>query len=345
MFGMRRVVFELAPELRQIHTQIMGFGGIRRAPDLFEEFLAADQLAPIAHQHLEHAPFGRGEMHLGTFLGDLLGGQVDGERLGLDDRLIHFGRRGIAAHGGAQPCEKLVHPKGFGDVVVGAGVQCLDLVRRIGARRQYDHGCREPAAQAGQHLDARYVGQSEVEDHHVGFVLGCGTQRPGTGGRGDDLVASHGQVDSQRAQDVRLVVDHQNSGHRTPIGWGAARSTTTVSPPPGVSPAAMVPPIASTKPRATDIPRPTPVVLSWSPSRWNASKIWSSVPFGIPGPSSMTLIRTRSPTLPALTRTTQLGAYRSALSIRFARTRSSSPASAITTASPTSTLTRSMADR
>src|SRR5271166_3372118 len=61
MFGMRRITFEFAPQLCQIHTQIMGFGRIRRSPHLFEEFFAADQLAAVAHQHLEHAPFGRGE--------------------------------------------------------------------------------------------------------------------------------------------------------------------------------------------------------------------------------------------------------------------------------------------
>ena len=88
-------------------------------------------------------------------------------------------------------------------------------------------------AQTRQHLDAGDVGQAEVEDHHVGFVLGRGAQRAGAGRRGDDLVAPHGQVDAQRAQDLRLVVDHQHAGHWTPCG--AARSTTTVSPPPGVS--------------------------------------------------------------------------------------------------------------
>ncbi len=51
----------------------------------------------------------------------------------------------------------------------------------------------------------------------------------------------------------------------------AAKSISTVSPPPGVSVAEIVPPIASTNPRATERPRPTPVLLSWSPSRWNGA--------------------------------------------------------------------------
>src|SRR5271166_5176405 len=58
MVGMRRIVLEFASQLRQIHAQVMGLGGIRRSPHFFEEFLAADQLAAIADQYLEHAPFG-----------------------------------------------------------------------------------------------------------------------------------------------------------------------------------------------------------------------------------------------------------------------------------------------
>ncbi len=84
------------------------------------------------------------------------------------------------------------------------------------------------------------------------------------------------------------------------------------------------------------------MLLSLSPNRWNGANNWSSVPRGIPGPSSTTAIRTRSPTWPAVTRTGLIGAYRSALSMRLASTRSSRPLSAITTASPTSTFTRSM---
>lgn len=201
-------------------------------------------------------------MHLRAIFGHLLGSQIDCERIGFDNRLISFRRGGIAPDRGTQPRQKLVHPKGLRDVVVGTGIQRFDLVGRIGARRQHDHRHREPATQTGQDLDAGYVGQAEVEDNHIGFVLGGGAQRACTGRCGDDLVAPHGQVDSQRAQDVWLVIDDQYPGHGAPASCGAARSTTTVSPPPGVLLAAMVPPIASTNPRATDIPKPTPVVLS-----------------------------------------------------------------------------------
>jgi hypothetical protein len=49
MLGVRRIVLELAAQLGQIHTQIMPFVRVRRSPDLLEQLLAADDLAPIAH--------------------------------------------------------------------------------------------------------------------------------------------------------------------------------------------------------------------------------------------------------------------------------------------------------
>src|SRR5687767_5766511 len=96
---------------------------------------------------------------------------------------------------------------------------------------------------------------------------GGGAQRSGATRRGHDLVAAHRQVDPQRAQDLRLVVDHQDRGHDGETAGAAASSTSTVRPPPGVSVAWIDPPIASMKPLATERPRPTPMVLSWSPSR------------------------------------------------------------------------------
>lgn len=47
MAGMRRVVFEFAPQLRQIDTKVVGLGGICRSPHFLEELLAADQLTAI----------------------------------------------------------------------------------------------------------------------------------------------------------------------------------------------------------------------------------------------------------------------------------------------------------
>src|SRR5436305_12993966 len=125
-----------------------------------------------------------------------------------------------------------------------------------------------------------------------------------------DLVAAGAQVDAQRAQDLRLVVDDEHTGHRN-----ASRLTTIVRPPPGVSSTVISPPIASTNPRATARPRPVPLPFDWSPSRWKGSKTrcrWSG---GMPGPRSTIRRSTRPATAPASTRTGVAGrGHASALS-------------------------------
>lgn len=96
---MRRVVFELAPQLRQIDPQIVGFLGVGGAPHLLEQFLAPDQFAAVSDQHLQHAPLGGCQMYFGAVLGHPLRAEVDGERRRLDDRLVGVRRGGAAPYG------------------------------------------------------------------------------------------------------------------------------------------------------------------------------------------------------------------------------------------------------
>ena len=99
------------------------------------------------------------------------------------------------------------------------------------------------------------------------MVLGGEAQRRLARAGEVDLVAAGPEVDAERAQDLRLVVDDEDAGH-----GAACRRRTTVSPPPGVSSTSISPPIASTKPLATARPSPTPPSWGLSPSRWNGSE-------------------------------------------------------------------------
>ena len=100
-----------------------------------------------------------------------------------------------------------------------------------------------PAAEAADHLDAVDAGEAEVEDDEVRVLAGGEVERR-LAGRGEvDVVAACAKVRVQRTEDLRLVVDDQDPGHRA-----AFSRTTTVSPPPGVSSTSIEPFIASTKP-------------------------------------------------------------------------------------------------
>ena len=107
-------------------------------------------------------------------------------------------------------------------------------------------------------------------------------------GGGGHLVAAHRQVDPQRPQDLRFVVDHQHAWSwiaDRPLVARRGRSRRSVRRP-GCRWPRSCRPSPRRNPCATDRPRPTPMVLSWSPSRWNGANSCSSVPRGMPGPSS-----------------------------------------------------------
>jgi hypothetical protein len=67
--------------------------------------------------------------------------------------------------------EQFVDGERLGDVVVGAGVQGVDLVLAAGPTGQHDDRYRGPAAQAVDDVDAVDVGQPEVEDDEVGLPI------------------------------------------------------------------------------------------------------------------------------------------------------------------------------
>ena len=57
-------------------------------------------------------------------------------------------------------------------------------------------------------------GRPEVEDDQVGAVAGAAAMSASVaGGGGVHLVVAGPQVDPQRAQDLRLVVDDEHPGH------------------------------------------------------------------------------------------------------------------------------------
>jgi hypothetical protein len=73
-------------------------------------------------------------------------------------------RRGGAAERGADPGEQLADPEGLREVVVGARIEGLDLVRFPASGRDDDDGNRRPAADLAGEVDAVAVGEPEVEE-------------------------------------------------------------------------------------------------------------------------------------------------------------------------------------
>ena len=125
---------------------------------------------------------------------------------------------GGAAQQRAQPRQHLLHVEGLGDIIVGAGVEALDLVAPAVARGEDQHR-RQPARLAPglQHADAVALRQPDVE--HDG-VVGLGVaEKPA-------LLAVEGAIDGvagafQRrghlAVEVAVVFDNEQA-HDNPSG-------------------------------------------------------------------------------------------------------------------------------
>src|SRR4029453_7371963 len=97
--GVRRIGFQFAADLGDEQAQVVGLLLVFRPPDLLQQLPLADQPAGGAGQQLNELPLGRGEADLPAVSGDLLGGQVDAEVRGLDDRGVLLGEVGSADRG------------------------------------------------------------------------------------------------------------------------------------------------------------------------------------------------------------------------------------------------------
>ncbi len=76
------------------------------------------------------------------------------------------------------PGQQLGDAKGLGEVVVRAGIERLDLVLLLDARRQHDDRHLAPCAHRTNEVRAVAVGQAEIEDHQVRLARGGIDQTP-----------------------------------------------------------------------------------------------------------------------------------------------------------------------
>ncbi len=121
------------------------------------------------------------------------------------------GRRGgRGAQARADAGDELLGVEGLDDVVVGAGLEALDDVGRVGLRREHDDGDAGLGADEVAHLDAVEAREHEVEEHQVGLRVVERGERlaavPAEGG----LEALGAQDDADHLGERGVVVDHQD---------------------------------------------------------------------------------------------------------------------------------------
>lgn len=107
---------------------------------------------------------------------------------------------------------QFLHAEGFGDVVVGAGIERGDLFGFAGAHGEHDHRHVGPLADLAQHFMPIAIGQADVQHHQFGALPGQQGQAFFAGAGLQHTIALRTQADVEETADLRLVVDDQHAG-------------------------------------------------------------------------------------------------------------------------------------
>ena len=190
--------------LDEIREGIEGF-----VPDMFGDFRAADDTASIASEKFQESI--------------LLGGQGDGAsaalgglRGGIERQVSHHDLRGAEFRGPAQEGtktgEQFAKFEGFGEVVVGAGIEAGDAVFDGIARGEHEnrHALIQRTNGAAD-LKAIFPGNHHVENNEVIVVDFDLIQGVGAGGGHVDGVGLLLQTASDETHDAGIVFDEEQS--------------------------------------------------------------------------------------------------------------------------------------
>jgi len=137
---------------------------------VFGQLGLRQQLAWMQHEIAQQAELAGGEFDVLAVLVATLTGLVQGQAARLQQQVI-----GHAMGAAQQPLdtqEQFFRVEGFGQVVVGTGLQALDAFGPGVTRSQDQYRCGQTALTPGaQHFESRFAGQTEVEnDEVVGFA-------------------------------------------------------------------------------------------------------------------------------------------------------------------------------
>ena len=126
------------------------------------------------------------------------------------------GRLVRPAEDGADPRCELAQRERLGHVVVGAELEADDLVDLGVLRGEHDDRHRGLGAEDPADLDARELGEHEVEQDEVGSLGPEGLERRATVGGGDGPIALHLEGFDEGLPEGRLVVNDEDRARHSP---------------------------------------------------------------------------------------------------------------------------------
>jgi NADPH-dependent 2,4-dienoyl-CoA reductase/sulfur reductase-like enzyme len=198
---------DLSPQDADEHLDRIRIPLVILAVDLLGQLGARDDAAGMVHQIVEHLVLIGRQLHRRAVDGDLARGRVQAQVADFDG-----GRRvlGLAAHIGAHAREQFAHVEGFGDVVIGAEIEALDLLAPAVAGREDQHRHGAPVlAPRLQHREPVNLRQAEVEDGQI-VRLGLAKELAVLAIVGGiDSIARIRERSAELLTQVLVVLDHQ----------------------------------------------------------------------------------------------------------------------------------------
>jgi len=165
--GFEAVAFDLFAQVADVDVDDVAAGRRVHGVEGFPDVGAGDDLAGLEGEEFEEGVLARGEGDAFAPAGDAAGGCVDFEVFDLEEGVLHVV---LAADEGADAGFELCEDAGFGDVVVGAGIEAADAVFGfILGGEDEDVGRDALGAEFAEKGEAVHVGKTEVEDDD--FVL------------------------------------------------------------------------------------------------------------------------------------------------------------------------------
>ena len=135
------------------------------APHLGQQALGGRNQPWMCHEILHELKLSIGKMLLPRRTRKRAGSAIE---TNVADREGGRVNRSRAARHGANAREQLFCRKGFGEVIVGAGVEALDFIRHFTFCRQHNDRQPNPAlTRLAQHLDTIHTGHHDVENRGI----------------------------------------------------------------------------------------------------------------------------------------------------------------------------------
>src|SRR5215831_2161548 len=177
--------------------------------EMLDQFAARDHAAGMMHEVGEQAIFVRGELDRIAVDGHAAGTGVEAPGAAIE---LALGVTGRAAQECADARQNLLEMEGLGDVVVGAGVEALDLVApAVAGGEDKDRHGPAGAPPRLQHRDAVHLGQADVEDHRIiGLAFAEKVALLAVEGT-IDHVARIDERGRELAIEIGIVLDHEET--------------------------------------------------------------------------------------------------------------------------------------